>query len=145
NMSAERPLMLAIDDLHWCDRPSLRFVAYLVRRLEEVPILVGATLRTGEQATDMALLAEITHDPSEVSVRPGPLSEQAVLELVRSRLGEDAHPTFGDACLRATGGTPLLLRQLLRAIEAENVRPDAENAGVVIDIGPRAVSRTVLM
>ena len=34
NLAAERPLLLAIDDLHWCDRPSLRFVAYLARRLE---------------------------------------------------------------------------------------------------------------
>src|SRR5918994_198993 len=34
NLSAERPLLLSIDDLHWCDHPSLRFLAYLVRRLD---------------------------------------------------------------------------------------------------------------
>src|SRR6201996_1570969 len=34
NVGAERPLFLAVDDLHWCDRPSLRFLAYLVPRLE---------------------------------------------------------------------------------------------------------------
>ena len=28
NLAAERPLVLAVDDLHWCDRPSLRFHAY---------------------------------------------------------------------------------------------------------------------
>ena len=78
NLAAERPLVLAIDDLHWCDRPSLRFVAYLARRLEGQPILVGATVRTGEQGTDVALLGEIAHDPSTVAVRPVPLSAEAV-------------------------------------------------------------------
>src|SRR4051812_36226539 len=30
NVAERRPLLLAIDDLHWCDHPSLRFLAYLV-------------------------------------------------------------------------------------------------------------------
>ena len=31
--------VLAIDDLHWCDAPSLRWLAYLARRLEGLPML----------------------------------------------------------------------------------------------------------
>ncbi|HEX8101124.1 MAG TPA: BTAD domain-containing putative transcriptional regulator, partial [Solirubrobacteraceae bacterium] len=31
NLANERPLLLAVDDLQWCDRPSLRFLAYLLR------------------------------------------------------------------------------------------------------------------
>ena len=145
NLAAERPLVLAIDDLHWCDRPSLRFVAYLARRLEGQPILVGATIRTGEPGTDVALLGEIAHDPSTVAVRPVPLSAEAVRALVRERLGADAEEPFCAACHQATGGNPLFLRQLLTALEADHVRPDAAHAGVVLEIGPRAVSRTVLV
>src|SRR4051812_20822360 len=52
NLSAERPLVLAIDDLHWCDRPSLRFLAYLVRRLEGLPVLAVTSLRTAEPGVD---------------------------------------------------------------------------------------------
>ena len=29
NLTSDRPLVIAIEDLHWCDRPSRRFVAYL--------------------------------------------------------------------------------------------------------------------
>jgi DNA-binding CsgD family transcriptional regulator len=145
NLAAEGPLFLAIDDLHWCDRPSLRFVAYLARRLEGQPILVAATVRTGEPGTDVALLGEISHDPSTVPVRPVPLSADAVQELVRERLGAEADDAFCAACHQATGGNPLFLRQLLTALEADHVKPDAAHADVVLEIGPRAVSRTVIM
>jgi DNA-binding CsgD family transcriptional regulator len=145
NLAADGPLVLAIDDLHWCDRPSLRFVAYLARRLEGQPILVAATIRTGEPGTDVALLGEIAHDPSTVAVRPVPLSPDAVRALVRERLGAEADEPFCAACHEATRGNPLFLRQLLTALEADHVKPDAEHADVVLEIGPRAVSRTVIM
>jgi DNA-binding NarL/FixJ family response regulator len=145
NAATEGPLLLSIDDLHWCDRPSLRFLAYLVRRLEDMPVLVGVTLRSTDPGTDPALIAEIGHDPATRSVQPGPLSAAAVSDMVRARLGEDAHDRFCAACARVTGGNPLLLRQLLTSLEADGVTPDAASVDVVADIGPRAVSRTVLV
>jgi DNA-binding NarL/FixJ family response regulator len=145
NVAADGPVLLSVDDLHWCDRPSLRFLAYLTRRLEDMPALVGATLRSTDPGTDPALIAEIGQDPVTRAVRPGPLSAAAVTELVRSRLGEDADARFCAACTRVTGGNPLLLRQLLSSLEADGVKPDAAHVDVVADIGPRAVSRTVLL
>ena len=145
NASAERPVLLALDDLHWVDRPSLRFVAYLARRLEGLSVLVATTLRSAEPGTDPALLGEIVNDPATVAVRPGALSPDGVAELVRTRLAEDADDAFCAACHATTGGNPLLLRQLLSSLESEGVRPEARNAAVVRDIGPRAVSRTVLL
>jgi DNA-binding NarL/FixJ family response regulator len=145
NVAADGPVLLSVDDLHWCDRPSLRFLAYLTRRLDDMPALVGATLRSTDPGTDPALIAEIGQDPATHAVRPGPLSGAAVAELVRARLGEEADEQFCAACARVTGGNPLLLRQLLSSLEADGVRPDAAHVDVVADIGPRAVSRTVLL
>jgi DNA-binding CsgD family transcriptional regulator len=145
NIAAEGPVLLSVDDIHWCDRASLRFLAYLVRRLEDMPVLVGATLRSTDPGTDPALIAEIGHDPAVRPVRPGPLSADAVTAMVRARLGEDAHSSFCAACARVTGGNPLLLRQLLTSLAADGVTPDAAHVDVVSDIGPRAVSRTVLL
>jgi DNA-binding SARP family transcriptional activator/DNA-binding CsgD family transcriptional regulator len=145
NVASDRPLVLALDDLQWADRASLRYVAYLVRRLEGVPILVAATVRSGEPATDPTLLDEIAHDPMAVSVRPGPLSMHAVTELIRARLGGDAEDAFCVACHTATNGNPLLVGQLISALDADHVRPTAANAEVVRDIGPRAVGRSVLL
>jgi DNA-binding SARP family transcriptional activator/DNA-binding CsgD family transcriptional regulator len=144
NIAGDSPLLLAVDDLQWCDRPSQRFVAYLIRRLEGLPLLVAATLRTGEPAAETELLTEISREPLTVPVRPGPLSAPAVAELVRERLGEDADEAFCAACHDATGGNPLLLRELLTALEVDAVAPEAENTDVVRTIGPRAVSPSVL-
>jgi DNA-binding CsgD family transcriptional regulator len=141
NVGAERPLLLAIDDLHWCDRPSLRFLAYLVPRLEGAPLLLGASLRTAEPGTDPVLLGEIVGDPLTVSVRPQPLSAGAIAGL----LGPDADPAFAAACHKATGGNPLLLRELLGMLLGEGVAPTAANVSAVTTMGPSAVSRSVMM
>ena len=145
NLAAEQPLLLAVDDLHWCDRPSLRFLAYLARRLEGLPILLATTVRSGEPGSDPTLLAEIALDPGAQALQPRPLSRDGAAALVRGRLGEWAESEFCDACHAATGGNPLLLRQLLRALEAERVDPVAGNVGVVRAVGPRAASSTVLV
>jgi DNA-binding CsgD family transcriptional regulator len=145
NLTGEGPLLLAIDDLHWCDRPSLRFLAFLVRRLEGLPVAIACTLRDSEPGTDPTLLGELVHDQATRPIRPVPLSREAVHELIREQLGEGAELEFSAACHQAVGGNPLLLRQLLRALESEGVSPSAPNAGVVTDVGPRAVSRTVLV
>jgi DNA-binding CsgD family transcriptional regulator len=145
NLAADTPLLLEVDDLHWCDRPSLRFLAYLVRRLEGQPILVTASVRTGDAPTDPALLAEIANDPATAHVKPGPLSEEAVGALVAKRLDAEPDRAFREACHRTTGGNPLLVRQLLSALEADAVKPDAAHADVVRAIGSRAVSSSVLL
>ena len=144
NASARQPLLLAVDDLQWCDTGSLRFLAYLVRRVEGLAVTVVATVRTGEEYAD-GLVAELTGEPTAQSVRPGPLSPAGVGDLVRARLGEGADLHFINACHHTTGGNPLLLLQLLRALATDRVPPDAAHADIVRAIGSRAVSSMVLL
>ena len=145
NLTADGPLLVAVDDMHWVDRPSLRFLAYLAPRLEGLPILVAAGLRTGEPGSDPTLLGDVVSSPSAVSVQPGPLGAASVGRLVQARLGGEPDPRFSAACLDSTGGNPLLLSQLVASLAAEGVEPGGEQVEVVRQIGPRAVSRTVLL
>lgn len=144
-LAEESPLLLAIDDLHWCDRPSLLFLAYLARRLESQPILLLTGLRDAEPGADPALLGEIANDPAATRVHLGPLGEAAVAEFVEQGLGAMPEEAFAAACHASTGGNPLLLSQLVTALRGEGVRPDAAHVAEVDEIGPRAVSRTVLL
>ena len=67
-LATRRPLVLCIDDLQWSDTASLRFVAYLARRIADLPVLVATTIRTGEPDSDELLLGELGQDPSTVAV-----------------------------------------------------------------------------
>ena len=64
NLAARRPLLLAVDDLHWCDLPSLRWLAYVLPRMEGLDLALVVGLRPGEPAEDQRLLGQIL-------VRPG--------------------------------------------------------------------------
>ncbi len=144
-LASRGPVVVCVDDLQWSDPASMRFVAYLARRAGGRPILVAATVRTGEPDVDEALLAEISHDPDATALRPAPLTASATDALVRARLGQDADGAFAAACHEVTAGNPLLVRQLLTALKSERVAPDAAHAEEVRAVGPRAVSRTVLL
>lgn len=104
NLAGERPLAMTVDDLHRSDAASLRFLGYLVRRLEGLPILVVCTLRPFER-TDSAAFDEIRADPLSVSLHPRPLSTDAAARLLNDRLGEQADEAFAAACHSTTGGT----------------------------------------
>jgi predicted ATPase len=58
------PLLLCIDDVHWADQASLRFLNYLGRRLEELPIVVVAAARPSQLANGTPLLAGAHRGPA---------------------------------------------------------------------------------
>jgi DNA-binding CsgD family transcriptional regulator/tetratricopeptide (TPR) repeat protein len=145
NLAEDQPLVLAIDDLHWCDASSLRFLAYLSRRLEGTSILVAAATRPVTPSTvDAELVAELLGEPRSVHVHPRALSAEAAAELIADQLGQAVDPSFAAACFAATDGNPLLLRQLARSLEAEGTAPTAANAPDVRRAAHRALSRTVI-
>ncbi|HEY6886762.1 MAG TPA: AAA family ATPase, partial [Solirubrobacter sp.] len=97
-LASRRPLVLCIDDLQWSDTASLRFVAYLARRIGQLPVLVGTTIRTGEPDSDELLLGELGQDPATVAVHPRPLTEDGTAGMVSDVLGA-ADAGFAAACL----------------------------------------------
>ncbi len=146
NLADQTPVLLLVDDCQWVDRDSLRFLAYLAQRIEDLSIAMVLAGRPPEAAAgEMATLwAQIASRPMAVAMYPRPLSEFAAISLTRRRLGAQAADVFCRSCYTATGGNPLFLEELLRALEAARVVPSAEAAGEVQAVGPAAVSRFVL-
>ena len=144
NVAARRPLLLAVDDLHWCDLPSLRWLAYLLPRMEGLSLVIVVGLRPGEPGEDPGLLGQIVSDPLATVIRPAPLSMEAAARLVRETLSPDADDAFCAACHEETGGNPQLLRELVHEIAAEGLAPTEENVPACASsrLGPaRAPSR----
>jgi DNA-binding CsgD family transcriptional regulator/tetratricopeptide (TPR) repeat protein len=145
NVAASRPLLLAVDDLHWCDLPSLRWLAYVLPRMEGLGLWIVVSLRHEDPGEDPSLLAQIVSDPLASVIRPAPLSIGAAARFVRGTLSPDADEAFCAACHEETGGNPLLLRELMHAIAAEGLAPAEPNVPRLRELGARAGSRAVTL
>ncbi len=144
NLVQGGPVALVVDDCHWADAPSLRFLAYVSARCEELGVLVIVTVRDGEPTAAQELLAALRADPRAILIEPASLSEEAVTTLVRSALGDHADARFCAACARASAGNPFLVRELIAELETERVAPVAASAALVESVRPDSVSRAVV-
>ena len=55
---------MVVDDAHWGDAPSLRFLAFLLTRLEELNAALVVATRPLEAGADARLLATLAAAPS---------------------------------------------------------------------------------
>jgi DNA-binding CsgD family transcriptional regulator len=144
NLAEEGPLMLAVDDVHWADAASLRFLTYLANRLAGLPVLIVCATRprVGAGAT-AAILDELAAVASEV-LTLGVLSPDGTARIVERRVGP-CSDAFAEACHASSGGNPFLLHELLSALVADAVPGDDEGALRVRRLGPQSVSRAVFL
>jgi DNA-binding CsgD family transcriptional regulator len=145
NLSGDRPLVLTVDDAHWADAPSLRFLAFLLPRLEELSLALVVATRPEAESAAAPLLALLLADPLARVLRPAPLSVGAVGRLIEDGLGRAPEPDFAAACQRTTGGVPFLVRELVEALRDERVAPTAAEAPRVEALGARTVGRAMLV
>jgi DNA-binding CsgD family transcriptional regulator len=144
NLGRRSPLLLCVDDVHWADQASLRFLHYLGRRLQELPIAAVAATRPARPADGSPLLAALAADPSAEVLEVAPLSQRAVAELMRLAFGSGVEPPFAAACHEVTGGVPFLVRELVRAIAEERIEPTSAACSRVAGLAPRAVWHSVV-
>ena len=145
NLAAAGPVCIAVDDAHWADSPSLRFLTFLLPRLEGLGVTVLLGARPRESGADAGLLATLTTDPAADVLRLAPLTSVAIADFLEAGLGRAPERAFTDACRHATGGTPFLMRELVAALRDEQVEPTASSAAHVERIGARTVGRSIVL
>jgi len=141
NLAARAPLLVLVDDLHWADLASLRWLAYLVQRLDGMPVAVVAAARPDDAGEGQQVLDVLATHPAVTVLHPGGLSEAAVARVVERALGAP-EPAFVAACREVTGGNPFLLGELVRQLAG--VAPTAAQAPLVSRQTSRTVSRAAL-
>ncbi len=145
NLCADRPVLLVLDDAHWADAASLRFVGFMQPRVHDLPLMLAVGVRPAEPGARSEIVSRLLADPAAEILRPSVLSVDGVSDLVTEWLGAPAAPEFAAACHAATGGNPFYVQMLLAELEAAGVVPEAASAALVGDIGPRNVSRALLL
>jgi class 3 adenylate cyclase/DNA-binding CsgD family transcriptional regulator len=142
-LAGDAPLLLSVDDAQWGDEASLRFLAYLFRRAESLPVLVAVACRPPSSDETGALLSELVADPGAELLRLGALGGSAVARLLGEQLDRPADPEFAEACLEATGGNPFLLGELARELRRQGIDPKVGEAARVAGLRPDRVARSL--
>ncbi len=125
-LSREQPLILVIDDLHWADRSTRDFLAFLARNICAERLLLIATYRVDElhrRHPLRPLLAEI--DRSE-RVRRLPIdrfTRDELADQLSAILGATVEPEVLDRLWARSEGNPLYAEELL-AVEQEGCCSD---------------------
>jgi hypothetical protein len=130
-LSQRTPLLLCVDDVHWVDAPSLRFLDFLSRRLDGMRLLLCAALRPAEPGTDRTLLSELALGAE--TLHPGPLTTAGAGALLGSK-----DPAFVQDCLDVTGGNPFYLHALAREVTTRGA------GSGVRELGSEGISRLLL-
>jgi DNA-binding CsgD family transcriptional regulator len=135
------PLTLVLDDLHWADLPSLRFLLALLGRLVDIPVTVLCARRPERDVASADLLDMLENDSATVVRALVPLGDDGAMRLVRDTLGERADEDLARACVKATGGNPFYLWELLR--ELSEAGSEMPSAAAVAGTVPASVTRSV--
>jgi predicted ATPase len=116
--TADRPLLIALDDLQWADPDSLALIHLLCRRLAELPIALVATARLWPEraaSTADALQAERLATVSHLA----PLTRVAAETVLRARASVGLSGAIVARALELCGGNPLLLVQMAESPDLE--------------------------
>jgi DNA-binding CsgD family transcriptional regulator/predicted negative regulator of RcsB-dependent stress response len=142
---AERgPLTILIDDAHWSDAPSLRFLLYLLERLDELPVAVVLALRPREPGPAAELLERICTHPNTALKHVSALGLSSVRAMVHAVFPQ-ADVAFCIACAERTKGNPFYLRELLLALQAQDRGAGVEDVEQIRALAPKSISRSVLV
>jgi DNA-binding CsgD family transcriptional regulator len=136
NLAAREPLVLAVDDAHRADAPSLRWLSYLAARIDSLPVLLLAAAQSGPGQPEV--IGELGDYPACVRLDLRPLDRAASAALVGDALGDQAGPEIRRAAHVSTGGNPFLLDALVKAVQARDGAGLDET--MVLSVGPHPVA-----
>ena len=132
-LTAEKPLILVFEDLHWADEGSLGVISALARRRTPARLMVVCTCRTPEASADPSLKA-LKHDlllrrlGLELALEA--LDRRAVRQLLASELGQDSLPAGLDELIYSRSeGNPLFVKAMLEHLIAQRYLVRGESGG----------------
>lgn len=116
-----QPKLLILEDIHWCDQDTLEWLHFLFRFAPNAPLLVVATLRSGEVALDhpLTLLQAALHSEGKLSeLKLQLLSEPETIALANQiriqTSGQSLSAEEAGEVYREAEGNPLFAIEMVR-------------------------------
>ncbi|MFF4833501.1 ATP-binding protein [Streptomyces sp. NPDC001315] len=124
------PLVLLVDDAHWADQESLRWLSAFAERLDDLSVLVVVARRPGEVSGESArYLDSVAASAGGPVTNISALTPDAVAGLTRATLGTHADAPFCREVWAVTGGNPYETNELLAKVRDSELEPAESSAG----------------
>lgn len=117
-LGARQPLLLLLDDLHWCDRETLEWLHYLLRFDAHARVLIVGTARSEEMVTAHpleSLLETLQRRGQMTEIMLDPLNAVDTASLAAYVVGRAIDPQLASDLYRDTEGNPLFIVETVRA------------------------------
>lgn len=114
--TAVHPALIVLEDLHWGDLPTIRFIDTALRNLADRPIIVLALARSEVHE----LIQDIWSGRQVEEIRLRPLTDHAAMQLARHVLGRVASEDELERLVQRAQGNAYYLEELIRQVAAGN-------------------------
>jgi tetratricopeptide (TPR) repeat protein len=121
--SAETPIVLFVEDLHWIDRTSEELLGELAELVRGGPILAVFTYRPDYRP-------EWLHRSNATQIALQPLPAADARTVVRAAAGRELPDALVEAIVGRADGNPFFLEELARALRDDGAGPEAVPAAV---------------
>lgn len=152
-ISAERPLMLFVDDVHWADDETLALIGHLMRTTAGARVMIVGTYRTDEVNASgieglhplMQLVREMEGNERFTALTLARLEAAAIREMVASLFPDaDFGRTFYESLHEETEGNPFFVVETLKLLKAEGIIEKADGVfRLRSDFGRVAIPRSI--
>jgi DNA-binding CsgD family transcriptional regulator len=162
-LSEELPVVLVLEDMHWADRSTRAFAAFLARSLREARVAVMLTYRSDElhrRHPLLPLLAELERLERTRRVRLEPFDRLEMAEALEDILGDAPNAKLVERLFSRSEGNPLYTEELLAAgldgrgaapeslrhafmLRIERLSEHAQRVTRVVAVGRRLDDRTI--
>jgi DNA-binding CsgD family transcriptional regulator len=145
NLTEEGPVTLLVDDAQWCDGPSLDWLLYLARRIEELPVTIVIAVGLGEPDSPLEIFEALAAEPVCEIVRLSPLTLAGTAALLGALHGTPVEDEFAAACHGWTGGNPSFTSEVAAELAAEGLEPGPTASARLRSLAPQRVSTVTLL
>jgi DNA-binding CsgD family transcriptional regulator len=118
SVGAMGPVLVAVDDAHWLDRPSARALAFAIRRLPP-GVKVLASRRVAPGVRDPLDLRRSTHEDEILRLRVGPIGVSDIARVIHQRLGRTLPRPLVSRIHQGSGGNPFFALEVAGALGRE--------------------------
>ncbi|MBV9230843.1 MAG: AAA family ATPase [Chloroflexi bacterium] len=117
-LSTRQPLLLLIDDLHWCDQETLEWLHYLLHFTADARLLIVGTVRAEEILPEhplTAFLEALQRDGLAREISLGPLTLGETASLAEHILERELDPGTRQALYQESEGNPFFVVEIAQA------------------------------